>query len=517
MSEVEFSLFLVKKSLIDKADLSFKELMKWSDEDLFRRPLNFLFPADAHGRLDNLLEADDPRMNFVVFPQVPLRLKTGGYINFDMKMEQLADDARRLDFFKPGKAKGAGNGAANGEDGDSAGASDMYSFFNFVEVLLNSPYDGDMELTMISLDALKDGSGSALTEEQKNAVRADIEANLKKHAVGEQVGQLDEASYGLITSADFDEEAFQEELNAVAKRLKISPDAVEMRSAKVKIDDRDIDPEQLQRALKHSRGVFIGEIEGDDDELESLSNVLDGIEHNRKLIQDALEAKNFMCAPRLISDNIAAVSVALLQQGRVNLERRLMSPDRLVVLADHPDLSFAFDIAQLDRLVRQRVMKSKLEREKPDYYELCRSTILHADFAKALAALMEKHKEEPRLVGFRVLGLPPVKQGGPHWDGLNKLSSQGHPIWIDRFGDAVIDNEKLGCLKGGYIEMPPAMMRKLTDHFDGKDLMLKLIETWKKLNVQVMSCDLPDYDLKAMAQEIGITHALEDRPDEDEQ
>ena len=67
MDSVEFSLYLVKNSLIDRADDRFKTIMQWKDVDLFRQPLSFLFPADAHGRVDRLLESRSQLFKDIVF------------------------------------------------------------------------------------------------------------------------------------------------------------------------------------------------------------------------------------------------------------------------------------------------------------------------------------------------------------------------------------------------------------------------------------------------------------------
>lgn len=504
MAEAEFTITLIKKSLINRLDQNFRELMKWTDEDLFRRPLSFLFPADAHGRLDRLLELDDERFDGVLFPRVPLRLKTGGYINFDMKMERLGSSRRRLEFFKPGKADKA--------PVDDAEPTDMYSFFNFVERLMNSPYDGNLDLTMVSVDGLRSDSKTELSDSDRAAALSDVEANLKKHAIGGQVGRLDEASYSLVTAGDFDEKAFEEELKTVARRLNLDPEVLSPRSKNVTIDDREMDPEKLRQALSHSRGVFLKEID-DDQELDSLSGVLDGIEHNRQIIFDALERHKFLASPRIISDNVAAISVAILQQGKINLQRRIRRPDELVIMADHPDLAYEHDIAQLGRLIRLRKHLKDHERLKPDFYEVCRSTIIQDAFLGELEALLAKHGEEPALVGLRVMGLPPVKQGGPHWEALNALAARGHPLWIDRFGDVVVEGAAIDCLRGGFVQMPVDLMRRLAGHFDGKELMIKLIKNWQEMNVRVISADLPTYELKTLAQQLGIAFAAEDTPE----
>ena len=47
--------------------------------------------------------------------------------------------------------------------------------------------------------------------------------------------------------------------------------------------------------------------------------------------------------------------------------------------------------------------------------------------------------------------------------------------------------------------------------------MGKLIATWRALDVMVVSADLPDYELKTMAQELGINVSVEDAPEMAEQ
>jgi len=502
VDSVEFSLYLVKNSLIDRADDRFKTIMQWKDVDLFRQPLSFLFPADAHGRVDRLLESRSQLFKDIVFPRVPIRVKTGGYINFDMKMNELDDGDRRLDFYKPG------NGDAAPQEPQPP--TDMYSFFNFVEGLLSSPYDGEMGLTMVSVDGLRDGS--ALSEPEKQAARIEIEGELQTKAIGGKVGKLDEASYGLITKGDFDDEAFEREVAQVALRLDINSEALSARSANVKIDETDIPAEKLQQALGHSRGVFLGTIE-DDKGLHTLSGVIDGIDHNRRLIEGALKKYQYRTSARLVTDNVATASVSQLQQGKINLEGKIRLPDEILVMADHPDLALLHDLAQLKDLIRLRAKRPVADQQKPDFYELCRSAMIQNEFAAQLENILLEQGVNSDMIGFRVRGMPPVKRGGLHWDALNGLAAKGHPVWIDRFGDAVVAPEALGCLKHGYVELPPGLLKTLAQHFDGKELMGKLITTWRALDVMVVSVDLPDYEMKTMAQQLGINVSVEDAPE----
>ncbi|MEX0300691.1 MAG: EAL domain-containing protein [Kordiimonas sp.] len=503
VASAEFSLFLVKDSLIDKADERFKSIMGWRDVDVFRRPLTYLFPADAHERLDRLLERTDLLLEGVTFPRVPLRVRSGGYVNFDMQMEKLGGGECRLDFFKPGKAEQ--DLSANNPP------TDMYSFFNFVEELLHSPFDADVDLTMVSVDALREESGLSVSD--REMARSEVVAGLQRKAVGGTLGKLDEASYGLITQGDFDENAFEQELVKVAEKLKLPADTFVPRTANIEIDDRDASSEDLQRALNHSRGVFLGEVE-DEAGFGTLSGVIDGIAHNRKLIEDALKRYKYQTSARLISNAVAAVSLGQLQQGKVNLEGKIRLPDEIIVMADHPDLSLAHDMAQLEDLIRVRVRRPADQLDKPDFYELCRSTLIQESFFERLSEKLIKHNASPGHIGFRVKGMPPIKRGGLHWDSLNRLAALGHPVWIDRFGDAVIAPEAFGCLETGYVEVPHKLMRKLSEHFDGKELMEKLIAVWRSLDVGVLSADLPDYEMKSLAQELGITVTVEDSPEQ---
>lgn len=501
MDTVEFSLYLVKNSLIDKADERFKQIMRWGDVDLFRQPLSFLFPADAHGRVDRLLESKSRLFENIVFPRVPIRVKTGGYINFDMRMNELEDGSRRLDFYRPGHAI-----ESYAADEPTV---DMYSFYNFVEDLLQSPYDGDMGLTMVSVDGLRDDS--ALSKAERDAARVEIETGLKEKAIGGKLGRLDEASYGLITRGDFDETAFDREMEQVASRLNLNPADLSARSANVEIDDRNIEPKKLRQALNQSRGIFLGEIESDE-ELGTLSGVVDGIEHNRRLIEDAISSYHYRLSERLVTDNIATSSISKLQQGKINLEGKIRLPDEILVMADHPDLALVHDAAQLDDLLRMLARAGTAD-GKPCFYEVNRSSCIQESFFDQLEQLLSTHGVDRSKIGFRVRGLPPVKRGGLHWDAVNRLSALGHPIWIDRFGDAVVSADGLKCLNGGYIELPPSLMRVLAGHFEGKDLMGQLIETWRTMDVTVVAIDLPDYELKTMAQELGVTVTVEDSPE----
>ncbi len=500
MGSVEFSLFLVKNSLIDKADDKFKTIMQWSDVDLFRRPLNFLFPADASDRLDRLLDHDSNTLTNVRFPRVPLRVKTGGYINFDMKMAQTGPDERRLDFYKPNREPGGPSTTPNEP------AADMESFFTFVEELLASPFNEDIELTMVSVDALKEES--SLSQDDRNTARESIEEKLQSKAVGGKLGKLDDASYGLVTSGGWDEEAFDREMAVVAEKLNLAPALLAAKSANIDLDDRTLPSDKLHQALNHSKNVFLGEVE-QTEELNKLSDVVDGIEHNRNLILDALKRYSYRVSSRTIFDTKASSMLAQLQQGKVNLEGHIRSPDEILVMADHPDLSIKHDLAQLEDLIRMRVRRPESDRLKPDFYELCRSTLIQEEFLTELRATLTKHGEKAQNIGFRIKGMPPVKHAGLHWEALNKISAEGHPVWIDRFGDVVVAPEALNCLKSGYIEIPTPLLRKLSEHNDGSTLLTQLIATWRKLYVGVISADLND-QLKIYSQELGITIALED-------
>ena len=504
MGSEAFIIKLNKAGKIAPDDKRIAEILRWQNIDLFMQPLSFIFPPDAHGRVDSLFE-NTGNFKDVVFPKVPLRFKPGGYINFDMKIFEHEDGTSRLEFYKPGIVENA-----------DVATADMYSFFNFVGELLNSPLEGDIAVNMIEVEGLKAGSG--LSDDEQTALRGKVESELKKKAVGGKVGKLDEASYGLLSGGDFDEVAFEKELEAAAVKLNISPDSLGIRAAKVKIDDREIDPATLKMALSHSRSIFLGEIDSDD-ELDNLSDVISGIQHNCNLVNDAIKKFQFMVISRQINDITKSESRAVLQQGKVNIDGRLTLPGKLIVMYDHPDIAYSHDMAQIDEMLR--VIKFAIKSNpdvhyndgKLDYYELCRSTLLNDKFIPDLTALMKKHEQPTSMLGFRILEMPPSKKGGVHWDTMRKLDALDHSLWIDRFGDAVIDDSLMKLLHSGYVEMPLQVMKKLAGHFDGKDMMSQLVDTWRDKGVGVVAADLPDIKMKQLAHDIGIKLNLDDAPE----
>lgn len=504
MSSEAFIIKLNKAGKIAPDDKRIAQILRWENIDLFMQPLSFIFPPDAHGRVDALFESTG---NFedVIFPKVPLRYKPGGYINFDMKIFRHDDETSRLEFYKPGSIENA-----------EVATADMYSFFNFVGELLNSPLEGNIAVNMIEVEGLK--AGSDISPADQEILRDKVEGELKQKAVGGKIGKLDEASYGLLSGGDFDEVAFEKELEAAASKLNISPEVLGVRSAKVKIDDREIDPATLKMALSHSRSIFLGEIDSDD-ELDNLSDVISGIQHNCNLVNDAIKKFQFMVISRQVNDITKSESRAVLQQGKVNIDGRLTLPGKLIVLYDHPDIAYAHDMAQLDEMLRviKFAIKSNPDTHyndgKLDYYELCRSTLLNVHFINDLSAILKKHEQATSMLGFRILEMPPSKKGGAHWDTMRKLDGLGHSLWIDRFGDAVIDDSLMKLLHNGYVEMPLQVMKKLSGHFDGKDMMSQLVGTWREKGVGVVAADLPDIKMKQLAHDIGIRHNLEDAPE----
>jgi len=498
VSEAEFTLLLTDTGLIKEFDPYLLTILQWKDIDIYRQPVSFLFPADVHGRVDKLV-ARKQVMEKVVFPKVPLRFKPGGFINFDMRIVDKDGGDRQLLFFKPG--------AAEDNSPDAPATADMYSFFNFVEQVLDSPYEGDLDMTMIEVEALKDDS---LTEEQRASVRAEVEANLKGKAVGGQIGQLDEASYGLLAAGDFNEDTFEKELVEVASKLDIHPGLMGVRTASVTIDDRDIDPETLRRALSHTRSLFLGEVEGDENALDTLSAVLDGVEHHRNLLLSALKNYHFRVSERFILDNRVSIRVAALQQGKCIIDGRLRAPDELIVLPDHPDVALQHDLAQLDEFARARTHRAAEDKQRVDFYELCRSTLVQEEFYVGLREVLARYSLPAEQIGFRLKGLPPAKRGGLHWDKVYALGADGHPLWLDRFGDVVTAPDSFGFMQGGYIELPKAIMKKLEKHFDGKEMMSGLVMTWQKQNIGVVAADLGDDRLRRVAQDLGIPMTLQE-------
>ncbi len=495
----EFYVHITDTGLIDPKDDRLGKILGWDNYDIFRQPLSFLFPADAHDRIDRLFTSGK-NLEGILFPRVPLRYKPSGYINFDMTVTSAGNGTWHLDFFKVGK------GVLS--DQEEKEVTDMYTFFNFVESVLDSPYEGDLDVTMISVEGLKDDSG--LSNEERSKVRAKVESQLKDIAIGGQIGQLDDASYGLLTGGDFDEESFEKELQTAAEKLNISPNKLGLRSANIEVDDRAMDPEDLKKALNQSKSAFLGEIDSDDVG-GKLSVIVSGIEHHISLIKEALNTYQYRTSQRSIRDTKNGALHAVLHQGRVGIDERFRFPDELIVMTDHADLAYEHDMTQLDEMLRLIAFNAKGRDEVLGtiYYEFCRSTILGSNFINDVQACLAKHKIQSSVLGIRLRGMPPLKRGGLHWQQVDKLCEAGHPMWLDRFGDAIIDDHLADILVGGVIEIPPALIRKLSRHFDGKELMAKLVSTWGARKVAVVSADIEEIKLKEVANEIGIALQLE--------
>ena len=491
------------------ADEDITQILKWRATDIFGRPFSYILPVDAHDRVQKLFE-EGALLEGVVFPRVPLRFKPGGFINFDMKMTRLEEDNQiRLDFYKP----------SVGEGDTAKDAVDTDTFFTFVEQMIASPYEGELDLTMVDVSGLRDDAISdAAGKDAEYALRSSIEKALKAEAVGGTIGRLDDASYALLSAGDFDKAEFEAEIAEVAKGLDIDEEAVGLRSGNITIDDRDVSAESVQRALNHARGVFLGEIESKDDH-NSLSDVISGIEHHRRLIRDAIDAYKYRCSEREIRDGEHGNRlVSKLQEGKVVIDGWIRSPDELIVMKDHPDLASLHDLKQLDEMIRMRMRANDDDRRVRDFYGLNIAALLSDGFFEELQEIFVRHGELRELVGFRLRGLPAAGVGGESWAALKKLIDLGHRVWIDRFSDVVTDQEKPGWLKDGFVEMPRAMMDRLIEHPDGAALIRDLIKVWGESGVSVIAADLITYKRRVVANSLGIRIFLaeEDFLDEDE-
>lgn len=499
--EAEFYIH-VTDNMLDPQDQRLSRVLGWKDFDLFRQPVEFLFPPDAHGRIGKLFSSDRP-LEQVVFPKVPLRYHAGGYINFDMTLSKTTDGDWRLDFFKPD----TGTTAQEGQQGaDTVATQDMSGFFNFVQDILESPFDGDIDMSFVEVAGLRQESD--LSDENRRSLRENVEKELKSQAVGGRIGKIDNATYGFLTTGEFEEEAFEEELRGAAEKLGIASEDLGVRSRQIAIDEKDLSREQMTQALGQAAKSFTGEIE-DDPTATRLSAVISGLEHHLNLIKSALRQYDFRAGKRLIFRAQDNQRTAILVEGKVGIDGHYRRPDELVNMVDHADLALDHDLAQLEDIIRLQGMDARKAIAKgqsvvPIYYNLCRACLLSPDFISRLSALIKGAGLTPDQIGLRLKGLPPIKRGGPHWDCITQLKTLGFRIWVDRFGDAVSGDKLTNLLEFGMIEMPQILLKKLVHHYDGKDLIKNLVSVWQAKNVTVVSADFTEEKWKRQSLDAGI-------------
>lgn len=507
MQEPEFTIHVTDQTLLAPRDERITRVLGWKEFDLFRQPVEFLFPPDAHGRMQKLFTSKR-KLDSIIFPKVPLRYHAGGYINFDMSIDYLDAGEWRLNFYKSGLTSHTERPPNALSAKDALPAQDMVNFFDFVQDVLESPFDGDMDMAMVEVSGLKEDS--TLDEAKKADLRQEVESELKKQAMGGRIGKVDTATYSLLTSGGFEEEDFEAEMISAAKAMGLSAEDVGIRSQSVTIDDRTMPAEQVKQALGQVAKAFTGEVEPVEGAT-TLSAVVTGIQHHRNLINKALGSYAFRAGKRLVSFAATGERFTLLYEGKVSIDSTLRRPDSLINMIDHADLALKHDVAQLDEILRLKAHNKK-EKDVLVFYDLCRASLLSPSFHVDILDKAKKAGLSPETIGFRVLGMPPIKRGGAYWEKLFKLKEAGFRLWVDRFGDAVIDDKLADLVSGGVIEMPQALLKKLSDHYDGKELIQRLVKVWTGQSVWVVSQDYSEEKWKRRSIEAGIEVYLSDHP-----
>ena len=283
----EFCITLYPDGRIRKMEEAATRILGWKAEDVFGLAFSTLLPLDAQNRMDVLWEKG-AELDGVTMPRVPLRHKSGnGYINFDIEVAS-SKETVNLRVFKP---------ARNTEKEPAPEPEDTEAFFAFVESVVNGDAAGASDLAMVNMQGLADGSMDA---EKAAEVRAGVEQTLRQKAVGGKIGKLDETAYAFLTEDKLDREELEQDIKKTTKRLEVNAAELGLVTQGLEVDQKDIDPKVLRNALNHARGVFLGEIEGREEH--TLTDMINGIEHHRRLIQTALKEHGFRTTGREIRD-----------------------------------------------------------------------------------------------------------------------------------------------------------------------------------------------------------------------
>ncbi len=493
----EFCLTLYPDGRIRKMEDAMTRILGWKAEDVFGLAFSTLLPLDAQNRMDMLWEKA-AELDGVTMPRVPLRHQSGnGYINFDIGIAADAD-AIALTVFKPAKTA-AKEPVPEPEDTEA--------FFAFVESVVNGGEAGAAGLAMVNMPGLVDGSVSA---DKAAELRAGIEDTLRQKAVGGKIGRLDDAAYAFLTEDKFDQEELEKDIAKTTKRLEVNAAELGLVTQGLEVDQKNIDPKVLRNALNHARGVFLGEVEGREEH--TLTDMINGIEHHRRLILSALKEHGFRTTPREIRDGRTNTQIGVLHQPKMIIDTKIRFAGDLIVLRDHADVAAEHDLTIFTEFLRLFSLQEdeKRARRPRAFFELCVVNLADAGFIGKLLTLTSQYAQDARGLGFRIRHLPSLRAGGAAWQGLDRLVEAGFFAWIDRFADVVTDEGLMQKVQGGMVEVSAKFLDRIAGHPDGRGLTMQLIDVWQSKGVTLLSADLETDERKLLAHELGLYIALAD-------
>lgn len=387
-------------------------------------------------------------------------------------------------------------------------------FFDSVSYLIGqAPDDKPIELMMLSFEALADpGLTERLGEDGVEDMRAAIESTLNSKSLNGQVGRLDENSYTIVTDGDAEADEIVVDVGAATSDFGVSADDLGVRTQAVTLD-KGVDEEEIQGALSHIRRSFLDDDDDDDDEESmlggdgpiSLSGVVADIEISKERIVTALNEGNLELLRYPVVELATGEAAIYLVHGRLLIEGVAVEASRKLIMGDYPGLTLHHDTAMTREAARQVSAAAAAGAPiDPIVIDVNASSLGEAEFAPAIAGLLEEFGVEAGSIGFRTLSLDLTRQSSPSYLGLLELLGRGHPVWLTRFASAVTGS----TLDGAYIEVAATYLQRLCGSEDGFGLVQQLLDVWRAAHVRMVAMDVQTDEQLEFIRELGIDYAV---------
>ncbi|NKB56431.1 MAG: EAL domain-containing protein [Alphaproteobacteria bacterium] len=351
-------------------------------------------------------------------------------------------------------------------------------------------------MVMLDFDGLRAPELAAkLGEDGARKVRAAIERALATTAIDGQIGQLGEASYGVLRAADSGMDEIVAAAVAAADALGVSESDLGIRLESVKLDGTETDPDTLNRQLSHVCNKFQQVVRSDGTfGLDELNKVEADIDEAVKSVEFALERGNVTVTARNVWGLQSGDVSFQLVQGALIIDEESVPADRLLVLADHPQLCARYDRAVVEAAVETLSGATVV-------IDIGLPTLESGEAARIGA----EHSLAGRFIGFRPLEMDITNKRSLAVRELDQLLKAGIVVWLADFSTAIPRTRQL---RGAYVEVAATFLREISARPDNDTLLSSLLDVWHEVEVSLVAVNLDTKDLASLANKLGIAYGV---------
>lgn len=374
------------------------------------------------------------------------------------------------------------------------------SFLTAVAARLGLSGSDEMQMLMIDFDGLRNSDLAArLGTEGVRDVRDRIEGMLTDAAVDGQVGRLALGSYGVLAGADLNaEDVVASAVDAAAKRG-INEQELGAKSKSVALDDASGDTSTVRGLLSHVCHKFYETVRnGAEFGAERLSAVSEEVAQAIKLIETALERKDVSVATRDVRMLVSGDVSLRLSHGALVFGDEEVEADRLMVLADHPEICSRHDRAMAVAAVAELPNGSS---DAPVIVDIGLPTLESGEAVKIATEMASAG----HTVGFRPLGLDMTDKRSSSVNRVYELLKEGIPVWLPNFSAAISKSRQL---KGAYVEVSATLLRDLSARPDRNKLLSGLLRVWHDVEVRLVAVNVDSKNLASFVNKLGIAYGI---------